>query len=318
MGNIVNTEITKDDICFDYIVDVLIKKHNYNLVETDLNGLFTNVDRTIVKIGGLYLIMIDKNEREESNIRYLISPLIKPLCEGGHVDKDYPLDSVISSDLLFIVGYPQANLCKIISFVTCSFSGDGTIPIIDLLCAMETKKTYVNKDKLIDVKVSLGTFTLFKCIQYLKEKGYKKIYLECHYSLLSFYRNNLFFKIGKGPEYNYNIKRNGEKTALETVQLNDALIKKDGYLKVPMIYDAYDEKYFPFDPKKAFKDTLFTMYLEIDKDYDKILRETLRRIKNINKAVFLKDLFDTDKHNKIVSDSPYYDYLVKYHDYDEI
>lgn len=59
------------------------------------------------------------------------------------------------------------------------------------------------------------------------------------------------------------------------------------------------------------------MYLEIDKDYDKILRETLRRIKNINKAVFLKDLFDSPKEKDIVSDSKYYDYLVKFHDYDE-
>jgi hypothetical protein len=297
MGNIVNSEITKDDICFDYIANTLITKYNYTLIncKDQFELIKTPLVKTVLKYGELYVIAF-KDEEEGQFINHLLSPMIQPLCKGGHVDEKYPLTNFISNDIIFFVGFSHVNICKVISFVSCSRDYILECPTIDLVCAMKNNRIQaIREETLKDVKVNLGLLLLFKCIQYYKQRGEKNIILECHYDLINYYHFNLFFEIGVTDKFKYNIKSKPVNTAFEIVMLDEKRIKDSVLLAKFKAYDCYEEEYLLTDRTKAFENTLFKMHLNIDDKYRKIEKNVERRIENINNVYNIKDLFDTNK-----------------------
>jgi hypothetical protein len=317
MGNLVNKDITRDDICFDYIVNILITKYNYKLIVCDRQSdlIKTHLVKTVLKYGDLYVICFEDTE-DDQFIKQLLSPMIEPLCRGDYVDKDYPLTSFISSEVTFFVGFSHVNICKVISFITTSRNYTFKCPNIDLVCAMKPlshRIEGINKDTIKEVKISLGLLLLFKCIQYFKEKNEKKIILECNYNLINYYYYNLFFEIGVSDKFKYKINSKPVNTGYNIVLLDDERIGDDTSLSKYRAYDYYDkkEKYI----HKAIEKTLFKMYLDIDKKYNKVERHIERRIEYLYKAYYIKDLFDSSK--PILSDSPFYNRLVQYNEFDD-
>ena len=315
MGNLVNKDITKDDICFDYIVNILITKHNYKLIicKTQKELIKTHLVKTVLKYGDLYIICFEDNE-EDQFIKHLLSPMVEPLCRDGYVDKDYPLTSFVSSEVTFFIGFSHVNICKVISFITSSRNYTFNCPNIELVCAMKPLSHRIedlNKDTIKEVKVSLGLLLLFKCIQYFKEKNEKKVILECNYNLINYYYN-LFFEIGVSDKFKYKINSKPVNTGYNIVLLDDKRIGDDTSSLKYRAYDYYDEKEKYIH--KAIEKTLFKMYLDIDKKYNKIEKNVERRTDYINKAYYIKDLFDSNK--PIISKSPYYDTLIQYNEFD--
>jgi hypothetical protein len=321
MGNLVNKEITKDDVkvpeelyCLDYIVNTLITKYNYTLVkcEDQYEMINTSLDKKVLKYGDLYVIMF-KEEEEGQFIKHLLSPMIEPLCRGGHVHKSYPLTSFTSSDIIFFVGFSHVNICKVISFVSCSRDYNLNSPTIELVCAMKPLQhriQYIKKKTLQELKVNLGLLLLFKCIQYYKDKGETNIILECHYELINYYYFNLFFDIGVSDKFKYRITSKPENTAFEIVLADDKRIGDSAELSKYKAYDSYEQEFLVKDRKKAFENTLFKMHLNIPDKYRKIERNVERRIENIHNVYNVKDLFDSKE--DIITDSPYYNTLIKY------
>uniref|UniRef100_A0A6C0DM94 Uncharacterized protein n=1 Tax=viral metagenome TaxID=1070528 RepID=A0A6C0DM94_9ZZZZ len=317
MDNLLNKDITKDDICFDYIVNILITKHNYKLIVCDRQSelIKTHLVKTVLKYGDLYVICFEDTE-EDQFIKHLLSPMIEPLCRGDYVDKDYPLTSFISSEVTFFVGFSHVNICKVISFITTSRNYTFNCPNIELVCAMKPLSHRIkdlNKDTIKEVKISLGLLLLFKCIQYFKEKNEKKIILECNYNLINYYYYNLFFEIGVSDKFKYKINSKPVNTGYNIVLLDDERIGDDTSLSKYRAYDYYDEKEKYIH--KAIEKTLFKMYLDIDKKYNKVERHIERRIEYLYKAYYIKDLFDSSK--PILSDSPFYNRLVQYNEFDD-
>ena len=316
MGNLVNKDITKDDICFDYIVNILITKHNYKLIicNTQKELIKTHLVKTVLKYGDLYVISFEDNE-EDQFIKHLLSPMIEPLCRDGYVDKEYPLKSFVSSEVTFFIGFSHVNICKVISFITSSRSYIFDCPVIDLVCAMKPlshRIEDVNKDTVNELKVNLGLLILFKCIQYFKEKNEKKIILECNYNLINYYHYKLFFEVGVSDKFKYKIYSKPINTGYNIVLSDEKRIGDNTSLLGYRAYDYYDEK--EKDIYKALNTTLFKMYLDIDKNYNKIEKNIERRIEYLYKAYYIKDLFDSNK--PIISKSPYYDTLIQYNEFD--
>lgn len=320
MGNLVNTDITKDDICMDYIADTLITKYGYKLIKckSPTDVIKTPLIKVVLKYGDLYIISFQEEE-EGQFIKHLLSPMIEPLCRGGRVHKDYPLKSFMASDIIFFVGFSHVNICKVISFISCSYDYEIDCPNIDLVCAMKPLQHRIDtikEETLKDIKISLGLLLLFKCIQYYKEKNIDKVILECHYELMEYYHFNLFFEIGVSDKFKYNnFKSNPVNTAFEIVMLDEKRIGDSTMLSKYRSYDYYEEEYISKNRVKAFEKTLFKMYLDIPKKYRKIERNVERRISDIHNVYNIKDLFDNSK--DIIGDSPYYNTLIKYHDFDD-
>ena len=122
MGNIVNKEITKDDICFDYIVKSLVDNYGYTITETNNEDKVIDIllDKNIIKIGELYIVLITEFNKDDMLIRYLISPFAEGICKSKFVDKKYSVESIINSNFLFFAGYSHVNFCKIITFAACN------------------------------------------------------------------------------------------------------------------------------------------------------------------------------------------------------
>jgi len=329
MGNIVNKEITKDDTddpafigCFDYIVKTLVEEHNYKLhICTHWSEVIDAIlDNKIIKIGDLYLFLIKNFDRDSMFIRYLITPFSEGLCESESVNKNYSLTSILESEYLFVAGFSHVNFCKIIAICGAGYSHVHQKPMLNLICALKTDVNVLDheKDNIKEVvRVNLGMIITFKAIQYFKENGHKIILLECNYKLFFYYNEKLLFKVGTGPDNTYQMRRTEFLTAKLAALHNTNMFERSSHKAPFLIYDSFDEKLAVQNKEEAFKDTLFTMYFDVDRYFKRLRRSVSDRIYDVSKHFMLKNLFDSLKDSYPTRINDYFDKLMGYHDFDE-
>jgi hypothetical protein len=305
MGNLVNKEITKDDICFDYIVKELIEKNNYKLIETD-NPLLVSksiTENVVLKIGDLYCSMIERDYSMSEDIkRMLLSPFVNGLCIGSYINKDYAVSSILDDKYIFFVGFSHFNFCKVISFSSCDLTvvfGD-TIPIINSVCAIKPSQYVQEELDNKKIKLNLGMITIYKCIQYFKEKGYKYVILECHHELIEYYMK-IYFNIGRSPKTNYRscIRQNHISTIQNIIRMSDHYERKSNSLD-----QLYVGAYFGSNgdnPLKELDNLLFYLYFDIDMYFNKLKKEIDIRLINAYKAYNIKRIYDYDNKEDIAS-----------------
>ena len=306
MGNLVNKELTKDDICFDYIVKELIEKNGYKLIESNnmRSIISTDVKNNVLKIGYCYCGMITRNYSNTEDLkRLLISPFVHGLCIGKYIDKTYTVNAVLYDEYLFFAGFSHINFCKIITISSCSINtvfGED-VPMINTLCAikpynfsLENVSTEQN-----EVKLNIGMITLFKCIQYFKELNYKYVNLECHYELINYYLN-LFFKLGKHPKSDYSNCRRGKAshTAEKVVKESDKRENQSSVIDALNVigYHGYIKG---DDENNHIGNYMFYMYFNIEKYFTNLKRELESRLEYANELFKDKNLFDDIQKNPI-------------------
>ncbi len=300
MRNIVNKEVTKDDICYDYIIGELISKKEYNLQEVKQyrNFLDTTIKNNVIKIGDLYIAMLIKEDWSEDDInRLLISVFVEPLCGNTkYINNDYAKNSIIEAEYVFMAGFSHINFCKIISFVTCNIKTvfNEECPFIDAICAMKPYNAELLKDFnniKNDIKFNIGMISIFKCIQYFKELGYKYVLLECNKDLI-FYYQKLYFKVGTNPSNDYSkcFKHNNRHTILNIINESDRRAKNVNIKDI-----EYTMAYYGGEKEASLKEQLefilFYMYFDIEKYYHKLYRCIEARFYNLFDAYEFKRIF---------------------------
>jgi len=301
MENIVNRKLTKDDICYDYIIDELVSKKYYNTTEvkTYWNFMNTTIKNNVIKIGDLYIAMLIKEDWSDDDIdRLIISVFVEPLCgTTKYINNDYAKTSIIESEYVFMAGFSHINFCKIISFVTCNIKTvfDEECPFIDAICAMKPYDTELLKDFnniKNDIKFNIGMISIFKCIQYFKELGYKYILLECNKDLI-FYYTQLYFKVGTNPDNDYSkcFKHSDRQTILNIINESDKRAEtinlKD--IEYTMAYHGGEKG---ASLKEQLEYILFYMYFDVEKYYNKLYRFIEGRFYNLFDAYEFKKIFD--------------------------
>ncbi len=253
-------------------------------------------------------------------IRYLISPFAESVCKGDFVDKKYSVESIINSEFLFFAGFSHVNFCKIITFACCNYAylNDDKYPIIDLVCAMKTTSNLIdeiNHTLIQEARISLGTIIIFKCIQYFKDKGFDRVLLECNYKLFDYYKN-LFFNIGTGEDNKYPFKRNDIISAKLAALSNTGRFRDKTNFSHLIITDNYIDNLVITKPEKAFKNTLFKMYFNIDRYFKMLKRKAEDKIWNIKEKKFIKTLFDSIRDSEVVKVNNYYNQLMRNYESD--
>jgi len=168
---------------------------------------------------------------------------------------------------------------------------------------------------ILEVRVNLGMIIIFKCIQYFKEKGYDRVILECNYQLFSYYRK-LFFSLGTGPDNDYSFEKKDITTAMKSSLRSLTLYRDNTRLSHLLLADGFDEKLAMSNPKEAYKDALFKMYFNINKNYKNLKRQAGDRIYLIRKNKFLKTLFDSIRDQEVVKINQYYNQLMRKYESD--
>jgi hypothetical protein len=306
MGNLVNKDLTKDDICFDYIIKELIEKYKYKLVESNnmRSIIHSNVKNTVLKIGDCYCGMIERNYEDTEDLkRLLISPFVYGLCVGKYIDKTYTVNAVLDDEYLFFAGFSHINFCKIITISSCSINTvfKEKIPMINTLCAIKPYNVSLEltSTEQNEVKLNIGMITVFKCIQYFKELGYKYVNLECHYELINYYLN-LFFKLGQHPKSDYSKCRKGNPihTAQYIIRESD---KRE--LESSIIDSSNVIGYYGAVQGRKTVDIIdmlsFYLYFDIEKYFTNLKQELESRLEYANELFKDKKLFDDIQKNPL-------------------
>ena len=300
MGNIVNKEITKDDICYDYIIEELLSKNGYSIekVQHYISLMNTTLINKVIKIGELYSTVLIKEDYTKDYVdRLLVSVFAGSVCgKTKNISKEYAVQSVLDSKYVFITGFSSLNFCRIISFAACEPKDKDTIKL-ESVCAIKPYDTSVmkefNENIKRDIKLNLGMITIFKCIQYFKELGYKYVILECNSDLI-FYYTNLYFKVGTSRKNDYSkcFKHNYRITILNIIRESDIRERKCHIEDIENSTAYYGTKY-GVDPKSMIDELLFYMYFDIEKYYHKLYNTLEGRLSDVFQTYEMRKLFDT-------------------------